>query len=217
MKGYKHFYSSQGFVPATFPLWPKRFPVIQPWRRLFDLSAALCGCLLLLFILPGLWLVNLLFSPGPLFYRQTRVGAQGQAYTMFKLRSMVVEAEKEGIVWTSQDDPRITVVGHFLRKTHVDELPQFWNNLRDEMSLIGPRPERPEFVELLTKEIEGYSKRHSVKPGITGWAQVNYGYTDSIEGTRIKLQYDLEYIKHQSLGLDTLILWRTFGVIWKGR
>ncbi len=186
-------------------------------QRCTDLLAGFLGLLLLMLLIPFLWIVNALFAPGPLFYRQTRVGLQGRPFMMIKLRSMVVTAEEQGVVWTATDDPRITPIGWFLRRTHLDELPQCWNIVQGEMSLIGPRPERPEFVAQLTQEIEGYAKRHRVKPGLTGWAQVNYGYGDSVEDARIKLRYDLDYIARQSAWLDLVIMLRTFCVLWQGR
>lgn len=208
--------------PSLFWVW-SRFPwtlfaTAYPYtQRLLDIFISLLGLLLLGLIILPLWFANLLFAPGPLFYRQTRVGLGGRAFTLVKLRSMIVTAEQHGAVWTAEGDPRITSVGHFLRRTHLDELPQCWNILKGEMSLIGPRPERPEFVALLTQQLAGYAQRHSVKPGLTGWAQVNYEYGDSVEDARIKLIYDLDYIERRSWGLDLLIVLRTFGVILKGR
>lgn len=130
---------------------------------------------------------------------------------------MIINAESNGIAWTAVADPRITRVGRFLRQTHLDELPQCWNILKGEMSLIGPRPERPEFVAFFIQQIEGYAKRHYINPGLTGWAQVNYKYGDSVEDAVIKLRYDLEYIVHHSWQLDLAILLRTFTVLFKGR
>ena len=187
------------------------------YQRLLDLTAALAGCALLLFLIPWVWLANWWWAPGPLFYRQRRVGRHDRPFYMVKFRSMVVDAERNGIAWTAVADPRITRVGHFLRQTHLDELPQCWNILKGEMGLIGPRPERPEFVALLVQQLEGYAKRHSINPGLTGWAQVNYEYGDSVEDAAIKLRYDLEYIGRRSWQLDLVILLRTFTVIWKGR
>lgn len=187
------------------------------WRRLLDILLATGGLLLLALLLPWLWLANRCWAPGPLFYRQMRVGLGGAIFEIIKLRSMIVDAERGGIAWTAVNDPRITAIGHFLRRTHLDELPQCWNVLKGDMTLIGPRPEQPAFVELLTSHIDGYALRHTIKPGITGWAQVNYGYGASVADARIKLQYDLEYMAHQSWRLDLLILLRTFRVLWKGR
>lgn len=209
---------------SRFFLWGwNRLPLtfgraLHPYtQRFLDLMAGSVGSLLLLLLLPPIWVVNQCFAPGPLFYRQTRVGLRGHHFTIIKLRSMVVDAEENGAIWASADDPRITSIGHFLRRTHLDELPQCWNILKGEMSFIGPRPERPKFVAQLMDQIDGYGKRHQVKPGLTGWAQVNYGYGNSVEDARIKLAYDLEYIAHRSWALDLLILWRTCVVIWKGQ
>lgn len=200
------------YLPRT--LTAKTYPYTQ---RFFDIIAGLIGVLVLAMFIPICWLANLIWAPGPLFYRQTRIGLRGRHFTMIKFRSMVVTAEQNGAVWTAKADPRITSVGCWLRRTHLDELPQCWNILRGEMSLIGPRPERPEFAALLAQAIKGYNRRHQVKPGLTGWAQVCYGYGDSVEDARIKLNYDLEYIAHQSWLFDLIILLRTMGVFWKGR
>ncbi len=187
------------------------------WQRTLDITVALLGLLLLISISPIIWLANQLCSPGPLFYRQVRLGIAQQPFTMFKLRSMIQTAESDGARWTAKNDKRVTRIGQYLRKSHLDELPQCWNILKGEMSLIGPRPERPEFVALLLKEIPHYQLRYRVKPGLTGWAQVNYGYGDSVEDARIKLKYDLMYITNQSWQLDLTILRRTFAVTLKGR
>lgn len=187
------------------------------YRRLFDITVALVGGLLLLPFIPCIWLANRWWAPGPLFYRQSRVGRNGHVFDILKFRSMIVDAERTGIAWTAIGDPRITPVGRLLRQTHLDELPQCWNILKGEMSVIGPRPERPEYVALLTSQIQGYAKRHCINPGLTGWAQVNYEYGDSVEDAVIKLRYDLEYIVHQSWQLDLAILLRTFTVLLKGR
>lgn len=173
--------------------------------------------MVLALLIPFIWVANQFFAPGPLFYRQTRVGLHGRHFTILKLRSMIVMAERHGVVWTVEGDSRVTAVGRLLRQTHLDELPQCWNILKGEMSLVGPRPERPEFVLLLAERIEGYTKRHVVKPGLTGWAQVNFEYGDSVKDAQIKLKYDLEYIARQSWWLDAVIILRTFGVILKGR
>lgn len=184
------------------------------WKRLLDLLAALPGLSLMLALCPLLWLLNWLTSPGSLFYAQERVGLDERPFRMFKFRSMVMTAEaNSGPVWTGIDDPRITPVGRILRKSRLDELPQFINILRGEMSLIGPRPERPEFVESLSETIPHFGARHAVKPGITGWAQVNYRYVASVDDTVIKLLYDLEYIERQGIWIDLLILLKTVWVI----
>jgi sugar transferase (PEP-CTERM system associated) len=151
-----------------------------------------------------------LSSPGPVLYRQIRVGMDGVSFTLYKFRSMRADAEAvSGAVWASKDDPRITSVGRFIRKFRLDELPQLFNVLRGEMSIVGPRPERPEFVKTLSARIPYYRQRHCVRPGITGWAQINYKYGDTLEDTIEKLEYDLFYIKNMSLSLDTYIIFHT--------
>ncbi len=156
-------------------------------------------------------------SEGPALYRQSRVGRNGKTFELIKFRSMRIDAENNGAVWAEIEDPRTTRVGRVLRKLRIDEIPQMWNVLKGEMSFVGPRPERPEFVERLREGIPYYSHRHSVKPGITGWAQVNYSYGASVKDAHEKLQYDLYYIKNQSIILDILILVRTIKVVMFGR
>lgn len=149
-------------------------------------------------------------SPGPILYRQVRVGMDGVSFTLYKFRSMRADAEAEsGAVWASRDDPRVTRVGRIIRKFRLDELPQLFNVLKGEMSIVGPRPERPEFVKTLSGRIPYYRQRHCVRPGITGWAQINYRYSDNLEDTIEKLEYDLFYIKNMSLSLDTYIILHT--------
>jgi exopolysaccharide biosynthesis polyprenyl glycosylphosphotransferase len=151
-----------------------------------------------------------LSSPGPVLYRQVRVGMDGVPFTLFKFRSMRADAEAEtGAIWASKDDPRVTPVGRIIRRIRFDELPQLFNVLRGEMSIVGPRPERPEFVKALSEQIPYYRQRHCVRPGITGWAQINYKYGDTLEDTITKLEYDLYYIKNMSLGLDSYIIFHT--------
>ena len=183
-------------------------------RRLSDIGISLC---LLLVTLPVMLLTALairLDTKGPVFYRQTRVGLQGRPFTLLKFRSMRIDAEAGGQPrWASQNDPRVTRVGGFIRLSRIDELPQLFNVLRGEMGFIGPRPERPEFVGELTSQIPLYPHRACVKPGITGWAQVCYPYGASVEDARQKLSYDLYYIKYRSLLLDLLILLATVRVI----
>lgn len=154
-----------------------------------------------------------LSSPGPILFRQTRVGRNDQHYTIYKFRSMYTDAEKHGAQWATEKDPRITPVGRFLRTTRLDELPQLWNVLRGDMSIIGPRPERPEFVKQLAKEIPHYHLRHLVRPGLTGWAQVQYRYGASIEDAAIKLTYDLYYVKNLSAVLDIKIALKTVLIV----
>src|SRR5213075_1807984 len=156
-------------------------------------------------------------SPGPVLYKQERVGKNGKPFTVMKFRSMRVDAEKEGPVWATSGDDRATRVGRVIRKIRVDEIPQFWNILRGEMNFVGPRPERPHFVSQLSDEISYYEQRHLIAPGLTGWAQIKYPYGASIEDARQKLQYDLYYIKNQSLVLDAIILFETVKTILFGR
>ncbi len=189
-------------------------------KRLIDLAAALLGLALLAPVVPVVAVANRLASPGPLFYRQTRVGCHGQPFQVLKFRSMIPDAEAaSGAVWASNGDDRITPVGRFLRRTRLDEIPQFVNILRGEMSLIGPRPERPEFVEQLAQTIPFYRARHAMRPGLTGWAQVQYRYGSSVDDARIKLEYDLYYVKHASFLLDLRIALQTVPVmlLFKGQ
>jgi len=158
-------------------------------------------------------IIILLDSRGPVFYSQTRQGLNDTEFKVHKFRSMIVDAEKEGVKWAEDNDPRVTRFGSFIRKTRVDELPQLWNVLKGEMSFIGPRPERPEFIQKLEIEIPYYDLRHLVMPGITGWAQVMYPYGASVEDAKEKLQYDLFYIKNFSLLLDFVILMKTLRII----
>ena len=156
-------------------------------------------------------------SRGPVLYKQERVGKNGSTFTVMKFRSMRTDAEKAGPVWASLDDDRTTRVGKVIRKLRIDEIPQFWNILRGDMDFVGPRPERPHFVSQLAEEIPYYEQRHLIAPGLTGWAQIKYPYGASIEDARQKLQYDLYYIKNQSLMLDAIILFETVKIILFGR
>jgi sugar transferase (PEP-CTERM system associated) len=156
-------------------------------------------------------------SRGPVFYKQERIGKNGRHFVLTKFRSMRVDAEKAGPVWATRDDDRTTRVGRIIRKIRIDEIPQFWNILRGEMSFVGPRPERPHFVAQLAQEIPYYEQRHLIAPGLTGWAQIKYPYGASIEDARQKLQYDLFYIKNHSLMLDGIILFETIKIILFGR
>ena len=189
-------------------------------KRSLDLLIGFVGLLFLAVLIPPIALTNRLTSPGPLFYGQQRVGKGARPFRMFKFRSMVPDAEEmDGAVWAQRDDDRVTLAGRWLRKLHLDELPQVYNVLRGEMSLIGPRPERPKFVAILSREIPFYRARHCVRPGITGWAQIHQDYGGSIKGTKIKLEFDLYYIKKNSLYLDFVILLRTITKVlgFKGR
>ena len=178
---------------------------------------ALIGAILSLPIVVITSLLIRLESPGPIFYRQERVGKNGRAFVLVKFRSMRVDAEQEGPVWATKDDDRTTRVGRIIRKIRVDEIPQFWNILRGDMNFVGPRPERPHFVAQLALEIPYYEQRHLIAPGLTGWAQIKYPYGASIEDARQKLQYDLFYIKNQNLILDAIIMFETIKTILFGR
>lgn len=183
-------------------------------KRAIDLFAAAAVLIVLGAAIPGVALANALVSPGPLFYRQQRVGKGGRCFEILKFRSMVPDAEHNtGAVWASNGDARITPVGKWLRRSRLDELPQVLNILRGEMSLIGPRPERPEFVTGLAQSQPFYRARHAVRPGLTGWAQVQYRYGNTVDDARIKLEYDLYYVKHMNLLLDLQILFRTVAVV----
>lgn len=177
------------------------------------LYSTLIAVVAVLLTLPLMAIVALLVrvsSRGPVLFRQTRVGLHDQPFTLYKFRSMYTDAEAEtGAVWAMKDDPRVTPVGRWLRKLRLDELPQLFNVLRGQMSIVGPRPERPEFVRTLSEQIPYYRQRHCVKPGITGWAQVSYGYGSTIEDTITKLEYDLYYIKNMSTSLDLYIIFHT--------
>jgi lipopolysaccharide/colanic/teichoic acid biosynthesis glycosyltransferase len=153
-------------------------------------------------------------GPGPVLYRQQRVGRFDRTFTLFKFRSMIADAEASGYPrWAQKQDPRVTRIGRFIRATRIDELPQLANVIRGEMSLVGPRPERPHFVEQLTRAIPFYRQRAYVKPGLTGWAQVNFPYGASVEDAREKLAYDLYYVKHRTIMLDLIILMSTIRVV----
>ncbi|WP_027441882.1 TIGR03013 family XrtA/PEP-CTERM system glycosyltransferase [Erythrobacter cryptus] len=182
-------------------------------KRIFDIAASL---ILLTLTLPVIVLFAALVkldSKGPAFFRQKRVGLYGEPFTLIKLRSMRVDAEKDGAKWAEKDDPRITRIGRFIRKVRIDELPQTWSVLKGDMSFVGPRPEVPSFVESLEEQIPFYAERHMVKPGITGWAQINYPYGASVEDSRAKLEYDLYYAKNYTPFLDFVILLQTLRVI----
>lgn len=193
-------------MPIDHPLTR---PIHRAIKRISDIILASLGSLLLLPFVPFISLAIYLDSPGPIFYTQERVGQGGRIFKVYKFRSMVPDAEQGEAVWAQENDPRVTRVGRLLRKTHVDEFPQFLNILKGEMSAVGPRPERPEFVAELSEEIPFYRTRHAVKPGMAGWSLVKYGYASSKEDAKIKIQYDLYYIKHQSFWLDMVILLKT--------
>jgi sugar transferase (PEP-CTERM system associated) len=187
-------------------------------KRVLDVTLAVAGLAVALPLMGLVALAIRLDSPGPVLFRQQRVGQHGPVFTLYKFRSMRADAEaRSGAVWASREDPRVTRVGRILRRTRLDELPQLFNVLAGDMSFIGPRPERPEFVHTLQRQIPFYMERHSVKPGITGWAQVRHQYAASVEDTMEKLQYDLYYVKNLSPFLDLLILLSTIQVVLLAR
>lgn len=186
-------------------------------RRVISVAVALVALLLALPFLPIIILAIRISSPGPVLYRQKRVGLNDTIFDCYKFRTMRPDAEADtGPTWAGDEDPRITPVGHFLRRTRLDELPQLWNVLRGDMAFVGPRPERPEFVDWLKHEIPYYNVRHVIRPGLTGWAQVRYKYGNSVSDAKEKLQYDLFYIKNLSIPLDLFILSETFKTILWG-
>ena len=204
-----------GLRPSSF-IYSEGFkvkPSQQIARRLVSTLTATTGLLLFLPFFPIVVLLVRLSSPGPIFFRQTRVGLGGHNFTVYKFRTMRTDAEVSGAKWATKDDPRVTRVGMFMRKTRLDEVPQLWNVLRGDMGFVGPRPERPEFVPWLSEQIPYFDLRHMIRPGLTGWAQVRYGYGATLAESREKLEYDLYYIKHMSLGLDLLIMFETVKTI----
>jgi sugar transferase (PEP-CTERM system associated) len=192
----------------------RKSAIVGSLKRAIDFVAAAVGLILAAPLMLLVGAAIRLASPGPALYHQERVGRDGQLFTVHKFRSMRLDAEAAtGAVWASADDPRITPLGRMLRRTRLDELPQLWNVLRGDMSFVGPRPERPEFVRQLTEQIPYYGQRHIVRPGLTGWAQVRYTYGASVEDAMMKLQYDLYYIKNLSLALDLFILFSTIKTV----
>jgi sugar transferase (PEP-CTERM system associated) len=211
-------------IEAIHPSWfiySKGFrltPIRQAFKRALDILFSLVGILLVLPALPVIALLIKLTSPGPVLFKQKRVGEKGIEFTLVKFRTMCDDAEREtGAVWASEDDPRITRLGSWFRKARIDEIPQLFNVFCGDMSFIGPRPERKEFVDKLSETIPYYGKRHFVKPGVTGWAQVRYPYGASEEDALEKLRYDLYYIKNYSMVLDFIILLETVKVVLLGR
>jgi sugar transferase (PEP-CTERM system associated) len=183
-------------------------------RRLVSFTLALSCLLVVLPLVPLITLVIRLTSPGPVLYRQKRVGRNGVSFYCYKFRTMRPDAEADtGPTWAGDNDPRITLVGRLLRSSRLDEIPQLWNVLRGDMAFVGPRPERPEFVAVLSREIPYYNLRHIVRPGVTGWAQVKYVYGASLEESKEKLRYDLYYIKNMSLSLDLIIFLKTIKTV----
>ena len=195
----------------------RRTALIDVYKRCVDLVLSVIGLLVTAPFFPLVALAIKLDSPGPLFFKQLRVGNGEKPFMLYKFRSMRQDAERNGAVWAVKNDARVTAVGRFLRNSRIDEIPQLYNVLKGDMSFIGPRPERPEFVEGLKKDIYYYSKRHTIKPGLTGWAQVRYPYGATVEDAIEKLRYDLYYIKNLSFFLDTQIIFETVKVVLFGR
>jgi lipopolysaccharide/colanic/teichoic acid biosynthesis glycosyltransferase len=186
-------------------------------KRLMDIAISIVVLPIVAIVVPIVAVANRIGNRGPLFFSQVRVGHQGRTFRIHKFRTMVPDsAATEGGTWTVENDPRITRVGGLLRKTHLDELPQIVNVLKGDLSIVGPRPEQPHYVEQLNEEIPFYGLRHAVRPGMTGWAQVKYSYGSTVEDAIEKLQYDLYYLRHQSLGLDVRVCVRTFSSILRG-
>jgi exopolysaccharide biosynthesis polyprenyl glycosylphosphotransferase len=183
-------------------------------KRILDIIGSIVGLLILLVLLPFVAFAIVVDSGWPILYSQERLGRGGREFNIFKFRTMRQDAEKEGRPqMAGENDPRVTRVGNFLRVTRLDEIPQFWNVLRGEMSIVGPRAERAQWVSTFQEEIPFYRARLLVKPGITGWAQINYGYASTVEDTAVKLEYDLFYIKHRSIGMDIVIILRTISTV----
>ncbi len=181
----------------------------QFFKRLFDIVFSIIGLIVTGVLFPFVALGIKITSPGPIFYKQKRVGKNGKIFTLYKFRTMIKSAEINGPQWAVKNDSRITSFGKFLRSTHLDEFPQFFNILKGDISFVGPRPERPEFVERLKREIPFYDIRHLVKPGLTGWAQIKYKYGASVDEAKEKLKYELYYLKHRSFIFDLGIILKT--------
>ncbi len=208
-----------GLHPSDL-LFCEGFRMKPSQQFLLRIASTLVAALVLLLFIPIFPIVVLLVrlsSPGPIFFGQKRVGLNGRIFTVYKFRTMVVDAEADGAKWAIKNDPRVTRIGRFMRKTRLDEVPQLWNVLSGDMSFVGPRPERPEFVSWLSEQIPFYHVRTLIRPGLTGWAQVRYGYGATLAESREKLAYDLYYVKHQTLGLDLLIMFETIKTILRRR
>jgi sugar transferase (PEP-CTERM system associated) len=186
-------------------------------KRIFDIVVAIIIGIIALPIMCIAAIIVKLESPGPIIFKQKRVGLGNEEFMIYKFRSMRNDAEKDGAKWALKNDPRVTKFGKIMRKTRIDELPQLWNVLKGDMTFVGPRPERQVFIETLEKEIPFYNVRHSVKPGLTGWAQVKYPYGASVEDALRKLEYDLFYIKHQNFIFDIIIIFRTLKTVVFGK
>jgi exopolysaccharide biosynthesis polyprenyl glycosylphosphotransferase len=222
--GHAHFFDHafgriplEGLTPtwfmSIFHLWQR--PYTRFAKRSFDIA---CASIVLVFAAPLMLVIAglvRLTSPGPIIYRQTRVGESGKQFTMFKFRTMREDAEEPGCpAYAAPDDPRVTWIGRLLRRTHLDELPQLWDVLKGDMSIVGPRPERPEFIPMLEKAVPFFTRRLLVKPGITGWAQLRRDYASDTEGAAEKLSYDLWYLRHRNLTVDLAICAKTFSTLF---
>lgn len=185
-------------------------------KRLMDMTLSVIGLMLTIPIWPLIALAIKMGDGGSVFYSQDRIGQHGKRFKLYKFRTMRMDAENGKSIWSSPNDPRVTRMGRLLRKSRLDELPQLYNVLRGQMSLVGPRPERPDIVENLCQQVPYYAERHLVKPGVTGWAQISFRYGNSVEDSKRKLQFDLYYLKHISFELDMIILFRTAGTFLKG-
>jgi exopolysaccharide biosynthesis polyprenyl glycosylphosphotransferase len=206
---------SPAWFMALVHLYRRPYPRLV--KRAFDIAVAAVGLLITAPLLAIVSLAIYASRSGPVFFRQLRLGEAGRTFEILKFRTMVKEAEGDGVaVWAQEDDPRVTRVGQVLRRTRVDELPQLWNVLRGEMSVVGPRPERPEFLKLLEEAVPFWTRRNLVKPGITGWAQIRRGYASDVKGTAEKLSYDLYYLKYRSFLFDLAIVSRTVAIVLTG-
>jgi sugar transferase (PEP-CTERM system associated) len=208
-----------GLRPSQF-LYAEGFrvkPSQQISRQIVSTLAAAVGLLTFLPFFPFVVLTIKLSSKGPIFFKQTRVGVGGRHFSVYKFRSMRTDAEAAGAKYAQKNDPRVYKFGGIMRKTRIDEIPQLWNVLQGDMGFVGPRPERPEFVPWLAEQLPFYNLRHLIRPGLTGWAQVRYGYGATLAESREKLEYDLYYVKHMSLGLDLLIMFETIKIILRRR
>ncbi|MFH0731623.1 MAG: exopolysaccharide biosynthesis polyprenyl glycosylphosphotransferase [Candidatus Omnitrophota bacterium] len=206
---------STGIIGWVIRFARKRF---EEFKRCFDVTVASVGLVVTAPIMLLTAMLIKIVSPGPVFYKQERMGRSGKLFDIYKFRTMKLDAEKEtGPIWARENDPRLIKFGKIIRKAHIDEIPQLFNVLSGEMSIVGPRPERPVFVKTLSKEISDYRKRYAVKPGITGLAQVWHKYDETIQDVRKKIKYDLLYIKRMCLMTDVRILFRTVFVVAAGR
>ncbi|MEC1525879.1 sugar transferase [Neobacillus niacini] len=211
------FQKQQGSLESPYPYIEQNTSTLDLQlfiKRIIDIVIALIGLIITAPILLITSIFVVLDSPGPVLFAQERVGLRGKYFMIYKIRSMVTDAEKNGATWAAKNDPRVTTVGKFIRKTRIDELPQLWNVLKGDMSIVGPRPEIPKFTIQFNEEIPGFVNRLSVKPGLTGWAQINGGYDLT---PAQKLEKDMIYINNISLLLDIKIIFKTFFIVFNGK